>query len=270
MARRNRSLTPTMTPVNSTGLKRYPSVLIEKLTPPPHGPAIEFRAAQIALWHRVRRSVRTLTVAVVSVAVEVTLALLGGSHGFVDFLIVVLSMVALIALILGLAGLNRTRWLYRKLHRSEWTEYRFEQFRMAEGRPIRMVLVDPKTRTKLPVQFSRTKGAELLRGMIHDEVWFAGDPTGPGILTVAGGGEMFRTRPNPPAKVKPRKAPKPRKVKALSPEKQRREAARAAVRRAKLQERYQKIEAKRKAKPPKPVRQPRLPRVRGAQKIKWQ
>jgi hypothetical protein len=245
--------------------KAYPSVTLDRPPAPPPGRAIDFRSAQLALWHRIRRSGRHLAIAVGCVVLIVVEALLLPDNGFGAFLGFVTFVAGAVYLLIALAGLVRTARIYRTMRSNGWTVYKYESFRMTESMPVRITLIDRGKHTNYPVKFRNSKRAETLRGMVHDEIWYVGDPTRHGILTVAGGGEMFRTSPH---KIRPLKAPKPRKpAKPISPEKARKQAARDAAQRA----RWAAQAKKRAAAAPKarPVRQPKLPRIRGGQKIPW-
>jgi hypothetical protein len=255
-----------MVPVNSKGVRTYPSVKIDRLAPPPAGPAIGFRSAQLALWHRVKRSARTLEIAFgCFVAAVLTLAFLPDDNGFVDFEVFVLVAISTVAFCSAVGGLIRTLRIYRLLRRHEWTVFSYRELTILEANPTTLTLI--RDRVEYPVKIRKTKRTEILRGMVHKEIWYVGDPTGTGLLTVAGGGEMFRTRPAVPVRsrrpAKPIKPRKPPKVKPIDPEKARRQAAKAAAQRAKWQEAAKARAARQRAKPPK------LPRFRGAQKIKW-
>ncbi|HEY1486969.1 MAG TPA: hypothetical protein VGF84_12760 [Micromonosporaceae bacterium] len=266
VARRSQTMTP------SKAGRTYPSVKLDRPPAPPAGMAIEFRSAQLALWHRIRRSGRRFAVTVACFVITILLAVFAPDNGFVAFLGFAVIATGLVYLLITIGGLVRTARIYRLMHRHPWTVYRYDGLRMRENLPVRVTLIDPKTKTEYPVKFHNSKRAETLRGMVHKEIWYVGDPSHRGLLTVAGGGEMFRTRPDPVRPYKPpkqRKPTKPRKVKPIDPAKARRDAARAAAQRAKWAEQAKKRIAKQRAKPPKPVRQPRLPKIRGAQKIKW-
>jgi hypothetical protein len=263
MARRAQTRKP------SEAGKEYPSVKLDRPPAPPPGRAIEFRSAQLALWHRLRRSGRRVASAIGCFVLLIVIAIVLPDNDLVALLAFAIFAVGLIFLLIAIGGTIRTARLYRMMSRYEWAVYQYDSFRMRENLPVRITLIERGTKNRYPVKFRNSKRCETLRGMVHDEIWYAGDPSRHGILTVAGGGEMFRTRPDPPRPVKLRKPVKPRKVKPISPEKARKLAARDAAQRAKWAEQAKKRIAKQRAKPAKPVRQPKLPRIRGAQKIRF-
>jgi len=227
----------------------------------------------VALWKRLRRNARTLGISLGCLACVIVLGVLFSDNGFADFMITILTLVFIVTLIAGLAGLNRTGWLYRMLHRHEWSVYDFTDLSIRENMPVTMTLKTPGGgAARYPIRFSRNSRVETLRGIVVPQVWFVGDPErGHGVMTPAGGGEMFRTRPNPLRVATARKPAKPRKVKQLTPAQQRRLAARQAkaaernrARRAKLaaqaEARAAKLAEYRKKHPAKPAK-PRDHRV---------
>jgi len=255
---------------------KYRSVPIEKMPPPPPGPAIEFRSAQLALWRRVRRSARVLAFcAGFFVAFGLVLEL-APVNGFTGFVLVVCALVGVITGLTALIGLKRTWWFYRTLHRHEWTVFDYSDLRIRENAPVIMLLRGPG-KQRYPVKFTRNEGVNELRADPREQVWFAGDPERHGVLTVAGGGEMYRTRPNPPAKrgpARPVKPPKPltEKQQRRRDAKRRKFEAKQAERRRKQQERQREMAAKAAKNPPKPAKpaKPRKPPRQRGQKIKWQ
>jgi hypothetical protein len=266
-----RSSSRPAAPIN--GLTAYPGIKLDRIAPPPAGPAIAFRSCQLALWKRLLRALRVLGVMAVCFGTTALLAVFWlVDSGWEGLLIFVLVVVGFISLIVGVVGLTRTLLIVRLLRQHEWSVYTCENLSLREGMPVTMTLV--RGQDRFPIKFPKTRRAETLRGMVRPEIWYVGEPAGRGILTPAGGGEMFLTRPYRAPVAKPYQVRKPpRKIKPVSVERQRKQAAQQ---RAKQAAALATLAAKAKAKPatpvrqPKPLRQPKVPKIRGGQKIKWQ
>jgi hypothetical protein len=255
--------------------KTYPSVGFERLHKPSGGPAIDQTGARVAVWRRAAKIVRTGAIAGgLALAALITLIAAAGTlPGFVVFLLVMLLVVGGLIAVGCALSLIATVQIWRTLRRTSWSVYSCKNMTMREGAPVQMTLEQGASR--FPVRFRNSKRAEVLRGMPWPEVWFAGDPARGGVLTQAGGGEMFLARAVKarPVKVRNTKPRKPPKVKPVNPRKAQRDAERARKARAKAQERAriraEKL-AKNPPKPPKPRKPPKPPRIpRGGQKIKF-
>ncbi len=274
MVQRKRVGVPQQTPRT---VRKFPDIKPEQLPPPPDVPAIRMRAVQVALWRRLRRSLQTLGIAAISfIGLIAVVATSDTGQGFPAFAAVVLGWIGSVTLLLGGIGSIRTARIAWRLRRSPWRLYSVEQVSIGREVSTRMTIVDGKIR--YPVSIYHSKRTETLRGMIRLDIWFVGDPTKRGILTPAGGGELLWTHPVRvrPIKVRSAKQVKPRKIKPMDPEKARRLAAKRAAQSAKAAERAKAYAAKQAAKqkanakkPQKPVRQPKLPKIRGAQKIRF-
>jgi hypothetical protein len=254
---------------DARGVKTYPLVKVERLPPPPEGPALRVRGAQISLWRRLRRTLGWMGVGAAALGTSIVLAATtdigaGAAAGVFGVATAIWIIVLPISFFAALRPL-RIAWRLRK---PSWRSYEIQDVRLFRERPSTMTLVHGKDR--YPIRIRGSRRAETLRGMIRPQVWFAGDPAGHGLLTVAGGGEIMWAHPNPPRK--------PRPVRRVGPEKARRRAAKIAARNAKTAERWRKYAEKHPPKPrkpakPQPVRQPvppRVPKIRRGQKIKWQ
>jgi hypothetical protein len=247
-------------PVNSRNLKPYPSVPIEPIPAPPPGRATEFRSAQLALWKRVTRSARLLSITIGCAVVAVVLFTVAPGNGFAGFIGVLLAIVGGATLLPGAGGLIRTARMWRLMNTDQWTVYTVNRASLYRTPPTMTLMGDDNVEYPIAL-FGATAS---VRGLMRPEVWFVGDPRGRGILTVAGGGEILRTRPR-----HVRGTPATRPVKKQS------QAARAAAHRAKVQAKAKARADQRRANPPslrqpaKPTKPRRFPR-RGGQKIKWQ
>jgi hypothetical protein len=227
----------------------------------------------LALRQRVQRSLRVLRITLGCAVIAVVLGTVADpDNGLVAFLIVILAMVGGVTALIGGGGLVRTAGFLRLMRRGEWIVYTVEKASLYRS-PMTMTLVGHDM-TRYPVALYGA--TESVRAMLRPEVWFVGDPSGRGILTVAGGGEMLRARPDHGRGIalirRPAKPSKPRPPRPVDPEKARRQAARAAAHRAKVQEKAKARADKRKANPPtrrQPAKLSRFPWLRGGQKIKW-
>jgi hypothetical protein len=188
---------PAVLPPPSVGraklLRTHPALPLEKPPPPPAGPAVNFHAARVALWRRVRRGVRPLVATLTgAIAWAIVPPVVGLSNGFADVMLLLLGLGGIGALAYASGSLRRTWMFWRLLRRHEWTVYAVEYLRVYRT-PITMTLVDSGGE-RYPIKIRGTANTAYLLGMVHPEVWFIGDPAGRGLLTVAGGGEIMRTR----------------------------------------------------------------------------
>jgi hypothetical protein len=274
--------------------KAYPLVPIERLPSPPDEPALRIRGTRIALWRRLRRTLRWLGAGGAALAAAVVLGTTTdvNSGGAVTPLFAVAIVTSFVVLPISLFATVRVLRVAWRLRRTAWQVYNVEYFQLRREQPATMTLVRGKNR--YPVKIRVSKRAESLRGMVRDQVWFAGDPARHGLLTLAGepdlvrhglltlagGGEILWAHPNPTRPARPAKPAKKRAVKPVDPEKARRRAAKIAERDAKAAERAKAWAAKHPPKPrkptkPQPVRQakpsepPKPPRMPRGQKIHW-
>jgi hypothetical protein len=142
-----------------------------------------------------------------------------------------------------LVGLVATAMIWRRLIANSWRSYDCRSVRLGEGRVgvVTMTVREPGGGDR-HLRFLANRRRETLRG-IADDVWLAGDPRHRGVLTIAGGDELFlfhrdrgwdraqllaaRQRQRRLSRpVKPPKPGKPAKVRQLTPEQRAKAAAR--------------------------------------------
>jgi hypothetical protein len=187
------AILPPPSPARARMFKTYPALPLEKPPPPPPGPAINFHAARVALWRRVRRGARPLVATLTSgVAWAIIAPTVGLSNGFANVVLFLLSLAGAGALAYSIGSLRRTARYWRILRRHAWTVYTVKLLRVYRS-PITMTLVDGDGR-RFPIKIRGFANTAYFLGMVHREVWFVGNPEADGLLTVIGGGEIMRTR----------------------------------------------------------------------------
>jgi hypothetical protein len=239
------------------GLTEYPSFGFERLPDPVGARAIDERGARMALWRRASPRLWIAAVAVPGLIVAATMPW----HPIT----VIVMIVALAVLAGSVVDLIRIAWMWRFLSRTRWTVYTCSSLWIQREFPVEMALLDAE-QTMYTVCIRSSRRTEILRGMSRPEVWFAGDAGRRGILTVAGGGEMFRARMRPvrPISLIYRTTGVPPRPSNTTWE--RRVADMDPVQREKLRARREARRAKNAADE---VREPKLPRIRGARRLRF-
>ncbi len=262
---------------DSIGLTYYPSFGFEPLPEPVGERAIDQRGVRIALW---RRTLVRLRIGAIATAVGLAGVAAAGISGSWNAYTAV-PILAASALLLGCAAsAARIAVLWRRLTRAPWTVYECQSIRMPDGFPISMVLVDRESGSTFWVKIRQSRRSEVMRGMTRPEVWLAHYTSRRGILTVAGGGEMFvaRTVRNPPVapRILPQRSPgsphhrlNPYDLAGGGqlPEDVARHRRNAALDDAKRQRLRAQREARRAKRAAEEARQRILPRIRGARRL---
>jgi hypothetical protein len=282
------------------GRQEFPLVPYERVHDPIGEHAIDQPGVSRTLLRRGIRALRWAGIGLVllipTIAATVIWPDMPGGAGFAVFAVMVVGAYMLVYSVFRTIGVMR---LWTTMRRHPWRVFSCQlPARRIEGS---LVLVLTHKKESYAVRTPGTEHTQAIWRMPRPEVWFVGDPHGRGVLTPAGGPELFITHPTRSAKVANRAVRKPKRTgpgpfRALFPKRPpsaaalQRRAARADRRKAADQARRQKFAerakarqakaaARRAANPPKPRKPARQPtpqkqpglgsRLRQGRRVNW-
>jgi hypothetical protein len=178
----------------TVGRKAYPTFGFEPMPDPDPGRAIDQSGVRPALWRKASSWVRAAGIAMAGAVCGLATAAVTGPVGVVGASVALGSGVVLLGTSARLARFG-LRWRY--LSRTRWLVLRCTLVPGDERSPV-VVALDVRDmsgrRWICRATIRRSRRSEQLLAMGRREIWFAGDPARRGILTVAGGGDMFGAR----------------------------------------------------------------------------